>query len=405
MRSPHRSPLATDERGAVAVMLTLLLVVIVGMAAFAVDLGAAYANKRQLSIGADAAALAATQSYADQPLQSCADLLSSTPASQTLDLANTYADANTPGKVQTTWDPRCNNDGTQLLVTYGNSKTINSIFGGILGVGSLSAQREATAVTQVFTSGPGLRPYAICLSDISPYLGELSSPPATPILHISFYPNPNCTTDNRGNWYTIDCPGVSNNGTGTIDQPGSLAYNTMNGCDSYISVIERPDDTNGDPYSNPAYEQYLRDTCDVPTPDPHKCLGANTGNLASNNLAQAWTHLQNKEIALPVFMPNTIVGAGGNTRAYPVAGVVGIKVCGYHWQNDVDAWISTDSGCLGAAQPSPSDIPQTHPPTTNWLIWTLVQLSLTGNYGPTPPTCALGDTACDFGVHSINLVK
>lgn len=390
---------ARDERGAVAVMIAILMVVIVGMAAFAVDLGAAYANKRQLSIGADAAALAATQSYADQPLESCADLLANTPSAQTLALANTYAEDNTPGKTQTTWDPRCSSDGTQLLVTYGNSKQINSIFGGIFGVGSLGAERQATALTQVFTSGPGLRPYAMCLSDITPYLGELK-PDGTPTFHVSFYPNPNCTTHNAGNWYTIDCPDVTNNGTGNTSQVGSLAYNTKYGCDSYLSVIEPTVGYSG------GYTQQLIDTCDVASPDPHKCLGANPGNLASNNLADAWTYLQDKEIALPVFMPGSIIDTrGGNNWIYPVAGVVGIRVCGYHWANNGTSWISTDSACLGAYQPSGAQIPKTTPPTKNWLIWRLVNLTLTGNYGPNPPTCKLGDTSCDYGVRTINLVK
>ena len=67
MRVQLRPP--RDDRGVAAIMTVILLVVLIGMAAFAVDLGAAYTNKRQLSIGADAAALAAAKSYATQPVQ------------------------------------------------------------------------------------------------------------------------------------------------------------------------------------------------------------------------------------------------------------------------------------------------------------------------------------------------
>jgi len=192
----------------------------------------------------------------------------------------------------------------------------------------------------------------MCLCDVEPYLSELSSPPSAPTFHTSFYPNLDCTTNPEtnpeGNWYTIDCPNADNNGTGTMENTGSLAYNTRNGCDDYIEVIQ-PNDVSS-----------LIDTCDVPSPDVHKCLGANPGNLASNNLAEAWEFLRNQEIALPVFRHGSIVeNGGGNNWVFPVAGVVGIKVCGYQWQNSGNSWTSNDPECLGARQPSGSEIPNT----------------------------------------------
>ncbi|MDN4610767.1 Tad domain-containing protein [Arthrobacter burdickii] len=49
---------AGDERGAVAVVVALMMVVLLGMAALAVDVGAMYVEKAQLQNGADASALA-----------------------------------------------------------------------------------------------------------------------------------------------------------------------------------------------------------------------------------------------------------------------------------------------------------------------------------------------------------
>lgn len=49
---------ARDERGAVAVMVALLLIALLGMAAYVVDVGAIYQERRELQNGADAAALA-----------------------------------------------------------------------------------------------------------------------------------------------------------------------------------------------------------------------------------------------------------------------------------------------------------------------------------------------------------
>ncbi len=50
-----------DESGAVAVTVALLTVVLLGFAAISIDIGANYAEKRQLQNGADAAALALAQ--------------------------------------------------------------------------------------------------------------------------------------------------------------------------------------------------------------------------------------------------------------------------------------------------------------------------------------------------------
>jgi Flp pilus assembly protein TadG len=61
-RLRHR---AREERGATAVVLTLLLVPILGFAAIAVDIGALYAEKAQLQVAADAAALAVAQDCAN----------------------------------------------------------------------------------------------------------------------------------------------------------------------------------------------------------------------------------------------------------------------------------------------------------------------------------------------------
>ncbi len=53
-----------DERGATAVLVAILIVVLVGFAAFAVDVGALYQERRELQNGADGAALATAQECA-----------------------------------------------------------------------------------------------------------------------------------------------------------------------------------------------------------------------------------------------------------------------------------------------------------------------------------------------------
>jgi hypothetical protein len=56
-----------NERGAVSVLVALLMVVLLGFAALAIDVGMLYAEKAQLQNGADAAALGIAQSCAKTP--------------------------------------------------------------------------------------------------------------------------------------------------------------------------------------------------------------------------------------------------------------------------------------------------------------------------------------------------
>lgn len=70
---PDGRNVVTDsrERGAIAVLLALLMVVLLGFAALAVDVGMLYAEKARLQTGADAAALAVAQDCATRGKASC----------------------------------------------------------------------------------------------------------------------------------------------------------------------------------------------------------------------------------------------------------------------------------------------------------------------------------------------
>lgn len=82
-----------DERGAATVLVAILLVVLLGMAALVVDVGAAYAEKSQLQNGADAAALAIAQD--------CADGTCFAPAATGQDFANSNSNDTISGSTVT----------------------------------------------------------------------------------------------------------------------------------------------------------------------------------------------------------------------------------------------------------------------------------------------------------------
>lgn len=79
----------SDERGAVSVVVALLLVALIGMGALVIDVGAAYAERRELQNGADAAALGIAEDCAR-------GVIACTVASLTNldDRADLYADPN-----------------------------------------------------------------------------------------------------------------------------------------------------------------------------------------------------------------------------------------------------------------------------------------------------------------------
>lgn len=75
-----------EERGAVSILVAILMVVLLGFVALAVDVGLMYAEKAQLQNGADAAALSIAQSCANDP----EDVLCTSPLAH----AKSYADLN-----------------------------------------------------------------------------------------------------------------------------------------------------------------------------------------------------------------------------------------------------------------------------------------------------------------------
>lgn len=107
-----------SDDGAVAILVALLAVVLFGMGALAIDVGAMYAERRQLQNGADAAALAiAMEASKGRP---CTDVLNTATAAQyandNANDANTAVDSIACGSAQVTVvTSTTNSDGTTVL--------------------------------------------------------------------------------------------------------------------------------------------------------------------------------------------------------------------------------------------------------------------------------------------------
>jgi Flp pilus assembly protein TadG len=120
------------ERGATAVVFALLLIPMLGFAAIAIDVGALYAERARLQVGADAAAIAVAQ---DCSRGDCGDMQAT---AQELITAN-----DTEG---TAAEPVLSNDPVSVTVTGGTPK--EHWFAPVIG-------HDATVVTATATVGWG----------------------------------------------------------------------------------------------------------------------------------------------------------------------------------------------------------------------------------------------------------
>jgi len=129
-----------DERGAVTVLVTLMLPVLLGMAAIAVDVSRAYQERRELQNGVDAAALAIAENCARAQMGTIS--LVSTCASATLPpvagtpvagSAQYYASKNAAAGHTPTATVDLPFVGTAAReVTVRSSRTVNYVFGPVL---------------------------------------------------------------------------------------------------------------------------------------------------------------------------------------------------------------------------------------------------------------------------------
>lgn len=169
----------SGERGATLLLMALMMVVFLGIASLAVDLGMAYAVKRQLSSTADAAALAGAQQAGRSFKTTGGCQLDGTPSASLRTAINTAVaethTANAPwGAPATPPIPTVTCDSKQVTVSVTETSTLGTFFGKVLGVGTLNPGAAATARTDGSVIAGGLRPFTVCidqmtLAGVSPY--------------------------------------------------------------------------------------------------------------------------------------------------------------------------------------------------------------------------------------------
>ena len=264
-----------DERGAVAVIVAICLVVIFGFAAYAVDAGRAWTSRRHLVTAADAGALAGAKGYAEGT-NGCAS-------------AGSSVVANHDTAKMTTCNPKAV-DTTHGYVTVQAQATLDYVFAPIFGQKSKDVTATTTARWGIPRSVAGLRPFGLCIEANQQLKDWLAHPVGTsPVDRIPFGKDqPSACGSAPGNWGVVDFDGGANSNNDTKTW-------TLSGYPGSVSV---GDTVSGD-----------------------------TGAF-SNSLDAGLSYLEASggTFALPVF--DTVAQPGANAKMHIVAFVL-VKLVGY----------------------------------------------------------------------------
>jgi hypothetical protein len=167
-----------DEDGAVAVIVAILLFLLVGVGALAVDVGNLYWERRQLQTAADAAAFSAAQ-----------ELVSGGAEAAAFSTAREFAHANNsrgafvrPDEFKTTANSVTVTARTGSLAAEGELK---SILAGVLGFQTYATSARATVVWSGGVGGGETIPIAVC-DRAWQYWTNLRGLPTSPEHYLSF---------------------------------------------------------------------------------------------------------------------------------------------------------------------------------------------------------------------------
>jgi Flp pilus assembly protein TadG len=269
-----------DERGATAVMFALLLVPMLGFAALAIDVGALYAERARLQVGADAAAIAVAQ---DCSRGNCGDMQAT---AQALIAAN-----DTEG---TAAQPVLSSDPLSVTVTGGTPK--EHWFAPIIGHDSTQVSATATVGWGNPSRGTAVLPLTFSWCEFEQMTG--GGVPSGDVVRTIYFTKTSNTTG---------CTGPSNNIV-----PGGFAY-----LDTDPGACEATTGIGGQWFSK---------------------TGNSVPSACSTTDFSEWI---GQSVLLPLFEES---GASGNNAWYRVYGYAAFKLTGYSLGGQYHSGVKPCSG-------------------------------------------------------------
>jgi hypothetical protein len=242
--------LSTSERGASALVVAGSLVLIMGIAAVTIDVGANFNNRRGSQTAADTAAMAGALSF-EEPVEAVTEVL--TFARSNLDVTYSNADWATLWTSCTDSDRPANFFPMPRPAGWGGgtvdciSQSVNEIrvripdqlidtsFGQVLGVAEMRANAAAVATLRPRV-GSGLLPFAVRGGETSGEICLQTSSGGTAV--------PPCDGPAQGSFGTVISPWFGNDELGTTPRCNSLSAliddNIARGLDHFVGVYENP---------------------------------------------------------------------------------------------------------------------------------------------------------------------
>jgi len=161
-----RSNKATNEHGAISVIVAILLVTLLGFVAIAVDVGVIYSERAQLQNGADASAIGIAQK--------CAKSATDPQCSKTSTLAADLANQNALDGMSKVYNIELDKTARKVSVTTsakqagGTDNSVSLFFADVLGIPTKEVGTRSSAVWGTPSKGPVILPLAIahCKLDI-----------------------------------------------------------------------------------------------------------------------------------------------------------------------------------------------------------------------------------------------
>ena len=342
-----------DEKGAVALLVATLTLVLLVVLAFVTDFGVAYANKRVLQSGVDSAALAIgndlalnAPAHADCPAMAALAMSNRSNAEQVFrqNEPNTSVTLE-PGT--SGFDATCQWSGpTQVLVlTTRAGQDSPAFFGGVTGADHLRIAQQSRVIVGPVGKIMGLRPFGLCKT-----IADMAAPP---------FPNAPITLD------------LDNADAGCGSAPGNFgALDLSNGHGHPSSDIY-----DWVEYGYPAA---------IPTTTPFT-FQPSTGNPATN-FEDELVSLLGESVVLPVYDSRS---GPGNNATYNIVSFAAIQIC------------AVKTGVTAHTDPcaNPGSFPVAN--NARFLQFRFVRYVPPGEVSI---TCSLG-TSCDSGLRVAQLAE
>ena len=254
----------------------------------------------------------------------------------------------------------CDSTSKTLQVTVKIDRTIDSIFGKVVGISSMHVDRTAMAALGVANTVKGVEPFGMCLNqamDIVSHKGTQNTSthlyPAQIVKETKVWTGPSttqCDPAGAGNWGWLGLPGMGNDSNGLGDMLAS----------GYGGAVAIGDS-----------------------------IGSVPGGRANNSHTQgAMAALMNTTVTFPVF--DQITGNGDGTR-FRIYGFISVRLCGY----DKTIITGTQGTCYDSSTNPMVD--------ANDMQVRFVASTLEG--GQIGGLCDIGATTCAFNAYTTKLQR